>query len=199
MASYGDLQPKVISSHAPLCFRCTLVGPFSWERRGSSTLGGASWRVRAVPSTLASSSAWQQDHRTGACFSPAQGPRGRAILGSAPPKELRPQTHMGSHAGWCYIAEEHGRVRKKGDNPCELPKRRSVVWGDGEALVVKPAYIQQRLVRAWMGEPSLLWASGLKDIQNPLQLKSLKFQDYGISVLPRQSVPPPSKFPLLPG
>lgn len=31
MASYGDLRAKVISSHPPLCFRLTLIGPFSWE------------------------------------------------------------------------------------------------------------------------------------------------------------------------
>lgn len=39
MASYGDLQTKVISSPPPLCFRLTLVGLFSQEEGEVEHLG----------------------------------------------------------------------------------------------------------------------------------------------------------------
>lgn len=109
----------------------------------------------------------------------AQGTTARSILGSAPPKELRPQTHVRSHVRVGVIQrEQHGGVRKKGENPCELPRRSSVVWGRKRR---SRRETQQSLVTVrHMGEPCLTRASGLKDIQSPSQLKSLRFQGYNI-------------------
>lgn len=114
----------------------------------------------------------------------AQGRRARSILGSAPPKELSSQTHVCSHIRVGVMPQEqHGRVKKKGENPRELPKRRrSVVWGESEAPVVKPVYAQRSLVGVWHGRatpPSGIWS---QRHPKPLKVEELKIPRIGCLV-----------------